>query len=294
VRAWSAGASGPTEAASRWRCLAEAGRWESMARRRTVTIDSSPEAVFRHLDAEAIVCIDVMLSATTLATAVAQGRRVFVAPTGPLAHSRAGELADPCLMASGEGAPHRAFGLDDSPTALLHQPLSCPLVLHSPPGTDLIVNSARCRRVLVACFRNLTATARELQRFGDVALVGAGCREEFSCEDQMAAAWIGARLLGEGFTPGDRRTAALIERWGGIEPALAGWGNSAEALRLAGAGDELAFVLSHLDDLEVACLARPDGTVEPVRPPRPSQAGAWPPPGLEVGEPVSALGGPLR
>jgi phosphosulfolactate phosphohydrolase-like enzyme len=262
-----------------------------MARRKTLTIDSSPEGVFRHLDAEAIVCIDVMLATTTLVTAVAQGRRAFVAGTEASARSRAAALPDARLMASSSDAPRRGFGLDDSPTALLREPPARPLVLHSPPGTELIVNSNRCRLVLVACFRNVTATARELQHCGNVALVGAGCREEFSCEDQMAAAWIGARLLRDGFVPRDRRTAALIERWGGIEPALAGWGNSAETLRLAGAGDELAFVLSHLDDVPMACVARPDGAVEATRSPGRAPEATWRSPRLMTEEPSLVEGG---
>jgi phosphosulfolactate phosphohydrolase-like enzyme len=217
--------------------------------RKTVTIDSFPEGAFRHLEADAIVCIDVMLSTTTLVTAVAQGRSTWVAATEAEARDRAATLPGAWLMGTGDT---RA----DSPTALLREPAGRPLVLWSPPGTDLIANAAGCRRVLVASFRNLTATARRLAAHHDVALLGAGCREEFSCEDQMAAAWVGVRLAREGFLPGDRRTGALLDRWRDIEPALAGWGNGAEGLRRAGAGEDLDFVLSHVDDVALACEYR--------------------------------------
>lgn len=224
--------------------------------RKTLTIDSFPDGAFRHLDADAIVCIDVMLSTTTLVTAVTQGRRAFVAATEGAARSRATSLPGACLMGTAGGGRPPGFALGDSPTALLREPATRPLVLWSPPGTELIANASRCRNVLVASFRNLTATARRLADQHDVALLGAGCREEFSCEDQMAAAWLGLRLTREGFEPADRRTAALIQRWGGIEPGLAGWGNSAEALRRAGADEDLDFVLSHVDDVALACEYR--------------------------------------
>ena len=223
---------------------------------KTLTIDSFPGGAFRHLNADAIVCIDVMLSTTTLVTAVTQGRRAYVAATEAAAHGRVASSPGACLMGTADGGRPAGFELADSPTALLREPTARPLVLWSPPGTDLIENASRCRNVLVASFRNLTATAGRLAGHHDVALLGAGCREEFSCEDQMAAAWVGLRLTREGFEPGDRRTAALLKRWGDIDPGLAAWGNSAEALRRAGGDEDLDFVLSHVDDVALACEYR--------------------------------------
>jgi phosphosulfolactate phosphohydrolase-like enzyme len=86
-----------------------------------------------------------------------------------------------------------------------------------------------------------------------VALLAAGWHEELSCEDQMAAAWIAARLLDAGFEAEDRHTADVVRRWSGISPALAGWGNSAAQLRREGRGDDVDFVLAHVDDLERPC-----------------------------------------
>ena len=232
---------------------------------RTLTIDSFPDSAFRHLEADAIVCIDVMLSGTTLVSAVAQGRRCFVAGSLAEARRRAAALPDVCLMGSGEDGRLEGFEQPDSPTSLLAQPVARPLLLCSPPGTSLIANAAGARRVLVASFRNLSATARHLAACRRVALLGAGCREEFSCEDQMAAAWIGVRLARQGFEPGDRRTAALLQRWGDIEPSLAGWGNSAEGLRREGRAEELEFVLGHVDDVAVACVYRAGEVSPPVR-----------------------------
>jgi hypothetical protein len=65
----------------------------------------------------------------------------------------------------------------------------------------------------------------------------------------MAAAWIAERLLGQGFEPEDPRTADIVRRWSGIPASIAGWGNSAAQLRRAGRGDEVDFVIAHLDDV---------------------------------------------
>jgi phosphosulfolactate phosphohydrolase-like enzyme len=224
--------------------------------KRTLTIDSFPDSAFRNLEADAIVCVDVMLTTTLLVTAVAQGRRTLLAATEDEARRLAAGLPCACLAGGREDGPKGDFDLPDSPTALLRQPLASPLVVFAPPGTELIANAADAATVLVASFRNLTATAERLFDCEEVALLGAGCREEFRCEDQMATAWIGQRLLAAGFEPGDRRTAALIQRWAGIDPALAGWGNSAEALRRAGRTEDLEFVLGHVDDVDVACRYR--------------------------------------
>ena len=50
-----------------------------MASRKTVRIDALPESAWRYSGYDAIVCVDVLLSATTIVTAVAQGRRVTLA-----------------------------------------------------------------------------------------------------------------------------------------------------------------------------------------------------------------------
>jgi phosphosulfolactate phosphohydrolase-like enzyme len=222
-----------------------------MATDRTVVIDAFPHRVTRYLDADAVVCIDVMLSTTTLVTAAASGRRAAVAASVEEVRTRTREL-ETAVVAGDD--PTAGCTLLDSPVAVERLPDRGSLVLLSPPGTELIRNAAACRRVLVACFRNLSATAAHLAAEGGrVALLAAGCREEFSCEDQMAAAWMAERLLDQGFRPVDRRTAELVRRWKGIEPALAALGNSAVELRRAGRDEDVEFVLGHFDDLDLPC-----------------------------------------
>ena len=222
--------------------------------RRTVLIDAFPDSAFRHRDRAAIACIDVLLATTTLVTAAHQGRAVAVAASASDLRALAEELDHPVAAGSLPGLPAGAFEASDGPCALLrHGGLRRPLVLASLPGTELVANAAAAGPVLLACFRNLTATAEALSRHRRAALLAAGWHEELSCEDQMAAAWIAMRLLDAGFEAEDRYTAEIVRRWSGIAPELAGWGNSAAQLRREGRGDEVDFVIAHVDDLAWAC-----------------------------------------
>jgi phosphosulfolactate phosphohydrolase-like enzyme len=225
-----------------------------MPARRTVLIDAFPDSAFRHRERAAVACIDVMLATTTLVTAAAQGRRTFVASSPEELGAVTRGIDDAIVAGHLEGVAPDVFTSPDGPRTLLRPEGSGrPLVLASPPGTELVANAAGGGAVFLACFRNLSATASALATHARVALLAAGCREEFSCEDQMAAAWIAGRLVGRGFEPEDRHTADIVRRWSGISPAMAGWGNSAAALRREGRGDEVEFVLAHVDDVDRPC-----------------------------------------
>lgn len=225
--------------------------------RPTVVIDAFPDSAFRHREREAVACIDVLLATTTLVTAAAQGRRSFVAAGLADLRALAASVGDALVAGELEGAAPGEFEVADGSCALVRRAdHGRPLVLASPPGTELLANAAGGGTVFVASFRNLSATAAALARYRRVALLAAGCREEFSCEDQMAAGWIAERLLGLGFEPEDRRTADTVRRWSGIPPSLAGWGNSAAGLRRAGRGDEVDFVIGHVDDVPCSLLCQ--------------------------------------
>lgn len=212
-------------------------------------IDAFPDAAFRHRDRDALACIDVLLSTTTLVTAAADGRRTFVAGGPGEIHELGHGLGDMLLAGGREaGTP---FEIADGPCALPSRAADDrPLLLFSPPGTELIAHAADGHaRTFLACFRNLTATADALAGFRRVALLIAGHREEMSCEDQMAAAWIAERLAARGFAPEDRRTADMMRRWRGIDAGLVDWGNSAAELRRVRRAEEIAFVVGHVDDV---------------------------------------------
>jgi phosphosulfolactate phosphohydrolase-like enzyme len=220
-----------------------------------VVVDAFPDSAFRHLGRDALVCIDVMLASTTLVTAVAQGRRALVASSPDQACEMAAALDRPLLAGRATGPLASRFELGDSPACLTREgDTSRALVLYSPPGTELIRNADGAPAILLACFRNLLATAANVARHHrDVAVLTAGFHEELSCEDQMAAARIVESLIRHGFQPGDLRTAALARRWSGIDLSLAALGNSAAQLHQGGQGEDVDFILAHTDDLPFAC-----------------------------------------
>jgi phosphosulfolactate phosphohydrolase-like enzyme len=188
----------------------------------TVRIDALPESPLRYPN-RTLVCIDVLSCSTHAVTAVAQGQRVF------------------------------SVG-DAKETARLGAAARGALVLADSPGTRLLKNCNGRADIYVACLRNLTATARFLAAAPrEVVLLGAGEAADFRCEDKLAAARIGRLLVERGFTPVGQDTADLIERWSGTDVSIIGWGRSAEHLRRSGRADDLQFVLSHVDDLDLVC-----------------------------------------
>src|ERR687885_633233 len=88
-----------------------------------------------------------------------------------------------------------------------------PIVLVSSSGTRVLCENGGSGPLVVACLRNLTATASHLAGLGSsVHLIGAESRGEFRDEDQLCAARIAERLLDGGFR-GTDAVVGLIERW---------------------------------------------------------------------------------
>jgi len=231
--------------------------------KRVVTIDAFPESAFRHLERDAIICIDVIRTTTTLVSSVSQGRLSFTAPNVERALELASCLDSPLLAGEVDGCKPEGFTLEDSPSAILaRKDVWRPLVLLSTPGTKLIANTAACPAVYIASFQNLSATAEHVAAQHDrVALLGAGAQGEFSCEDQMAAAWLAQKLVEWEFEPEDMPTAELIDRWSDADISLTSWGNSAASLRSAAQLEDLDFVLGHVDDLDLVCCYRDEEVV---------------------------------
>jgi len=222
----------------------------------TIKVDAFPESASRYLEHDAIVCIDIILATTTLVTAVAQGRRAYPVRTEDDARGMAGLLVDPLLAGDVAGRRPEGFDVWSGPAVLARRAdIGRPLVLFSAPGTPLILASAGGPSVYLACFRNLSATAGAVVASGHerIAVLGAGYGGEFRCEDQMASAWLARSLMQRGFEPADHATADMAKCWADADLSLAGWGKSAEYLRRLGQREDLEFVLSRLDDLELAC-----------------------------------------
>lgn len=221
--------------------------------KRIVRIDALPESAWRCSGYDAIVCVDVLLSATTIVTALAQGRRVFSAPSvGQAAwvHSR---VKDPLVVTDALdssddavrfGGPFWLATVGGKPGALLHVS----------PLAEMLAAAARRARVFVTCLRNLEATAHEVSLHHQrVVILGAGEAGEICSEDQMAASWLAMRFRQRGFELEGRNTSDEVERWGTFDPSLVGLSRSAESLRARGRGADVDFVLGHVDDVNLAC-----------------------------------------
>jgi 2-phosphosulfolactate phosphatase len=244
--------------------------------RSSFVIDSFPARAALYRATHAIVAVDVFRASTTIVTALASGRRVYVTSSVGEALRIASSLPGAWLAGEQAGVQPEGFDLQNSPSAVERLPDRRPLVLVSSAGVLLLAMAAGAPAVYVACLRNLTATARRLAgRHRRVAVIGAGNRGEARAEDQMACAWLGRLLLAAGFGPEDERTATEVERWTDIDPMTLLAGPSAEYLRSTGQEEDIGFVLSHLDDVPTA--AEYDGLE--VRPVGEAQSGTAQPPG---------------
>jgi 2-phosphosulfolactate phosphatase len=215
---------------------------------RTVSVSSTSE--LRGEDGSLTVVIDVIRSTTTAVTAVATGRRCFVAATVQEAEQIARSVPGALLAGELSGIQPDGFPLNNSPAAIATRTdVDRPIVLLSSSGTRVLCEYGRVRPVLVACLRNVTAIASHLATMDSaVQLIGAESRGEFRDEDQLCAAWIAERLLDEGFRMTDA-TLELIQRWRSARVETIASGASAAYLRESGQSDDLAFIIEHVDDL---------------------------------------------
>ena len=221
---------------------------------RSVVVDSVSESPFRRPQCDAIVLIDVLCDTTTLVTAMAQGRQAFPSANAPAALQMARSLREPLLAASDTETWRAGFEIIDSPSALAARTDVRPLVLSCWVGATLAENGYSWPDVYLACFRNLSATARHLAlNHKRVLILNAPHDTDVRCEDQIAAGRIVAALAEAGFAPTGIGTRETLERWGHADIKLATWGRSAEELRRRRREADVEFVLSHVDDVDTAC-----------------------------------------
>jgi len=218
---------------------------------KTIVIDCFPESARHHVDASAVVVVDVIRASTTAVTAVALGRECVVVSSLDAAREAAACLDNPLLVGELAGDMIPGFDLANSPFQIAARAdLHRPMILLSTSGTSLISKAGAADAVYVACLRNYSAQAARLLAHHDtVALIGAGSRGEFREEDQLCCAWIAASLLRAGYVPKNPLTNDIVERWRGVPVAAIGSGASAAYLRRTGQLRDLEFVLEHVDDL---------------------------------------------
>ena len=224
-----------------------------MAARRFVRIDALPESAWRYSRYDAIVCVDVLLSTTTIVTAVAQGRRVFPALTPTEGLRLKSQNSDAVLVTD---ALDRSEGpvTFAGPSWLATSEGRVRDLVHISPLAEMLAAGVPRATVYVACLRNLASTADEIaRRHRRVAILAAGEDDEICTEDQMTAAWLAGRLTRKGFALEGRNTVTEVARWGRPDVSLVGWSRSAERLRSGGRGEDVDFVLGHVDDLDLVC-----------------------------------------
>jgi 2-phosphosulfolactate phosphatase len=229
----------------------------------SVVIDCLPECVARYASGYAVVAIDVIRATTTLVTAVASGRRCYVATSVETALARAACLDRALLVGELGGEIPGGFDLTNSPAALaLRADQERPIVLVSSSGTQLLHNARCCDSVYLACFRNHRAVAEHLAgRHAQVAVIGAGTRGEFREEDQMCCAWIAGRLIERGYVAENSNTRAIVSRWQGAPVEACLISKSVDYLVRSKQLDDLDFVLSHVNDLAAVHVLDDDEVV---------------------------------
>ena len=232
----------------------------------SVVIDCLPDRVERYLGGYAVVAIDVIRATTTLATAIAAGRRCYVAPSVEIALARGALLARALLVGEIGGEMPGGFDITNSPAALaLRADTERPMVLVSSSGTQLLYNARSCEAAYAACFRNHEAVAEHVAAcHARVAVIGAGSRGEFREEDQMCCAWIAGRLIERGYVAEDSSTAAIVERWRGAPVEACLISKSVAYLRRSRQLDDLDFVLTHVNDLDAVLALDGDEVVRVV------------------------------
>src|SRR6266849_6668799 len=220
--------------------------------RKTVVIDCFPESLVSYRKGYAIAAVDVIRATTTAMTAAALGRRCFPVPGPEAAVPLAARLTNPLLVGELGGSMPYGFDMNNSPAELESRTdIHRPMLLLSTSGTRLICGVEESQAMYVACLRNYRATAVYIAaRHPKVAVIGAGSRGEFREEDQLGCAWIAEILLGNGYEPQDPRTISIIEQWSDVSVEAIVEGASAEYLRNSGQGEDLDFILTHVDDLD--------------------------------------------
>ena len=199
----------------------------------------------------AVVAIDVIRATTTAITAVAAGHRLYPAATMETAVRLAADLERPLLAGELGGLQPYGFDMQNSPAEMEDlKDTSRPIILLSTSGTRLMGEAADRGSCHPACLRNARAQAEFLAKAGeDAVILGADSRGQFRDEDRLCAARIGRALVAAGYTPTDRLTNEVLERWGDAPDDAFLEGRSAKYLRDTAQEHDLEFVLSHIDDL---------------------------------------------
>jgi len=212
-----------------------------------------------------VVAIDVIRATTTAITAVAAGQRLYPAGGIEAAVRLAADLDRPILAGELGGVQPYGFDMQNSPSEMQDLEGSLrPIILLSTSGTRLMAEAADRGECHLACLRNARAQARHVAQTGaDAVILGADSRGEFREEDRLCAARIACDLVEDGYSPADRLTAEVLERWRDAPDDAFLQGRSARYLRETAQEHDLEFVLEHIDDIS-AVFAVEGGEVKAI------------------------------
>ena len=223
-----------------------------------VVIDCFPESAAAYGPGYAVVAIDVIRATTSAITVAARGGRCFPVPSTDAAKTLASRLANPILAGEVGGDVPMGFEMNNSPADFDScADLARPVILLSSSGTKLLHEARHADAVYLASFRNYSYMARHLvDHHSQIAVIGAGSRNEFREEDQMCCAWITRGLIDEGYVPGNDKTMEIVRQWRVEEPSAITAGKSAAYLRRSGQTKDLDFILAHVNDLSAAFVMK--------------------------------------
>jgi 2-phosphosulfolactate phosphatase len=222
--------------------------------RGTVVIDCFPANVARYANDHAVVAIDVIRATTFAVTAIATGRRCWVATDLEDALAIRRRMPDAILAGELAGIRPDAFDMNNSPAELeLRTDVERPVVMLSSSGTQLMIEAAKSPHGgYAACFRNVRSVADHLiGRHPRIAVIGAGSRNEFREEDQIGCAWLAGQLVDAGYRAETPATMDLIERWRDAPGAACEVSNSVAYLRRSDQLHDFQFVIDHVNDLDI-------------------------------------------
>jgi 2-phosphosulfolactate phosphatase len=202
----------------------------------------------------ALVVVDVIRATTTLATAIATGRRCF--PVGSVhdALALSTQFEAPLLAGEVGGVMPAGFELNNSPAAVAAlDDVQRPLILVTTSGTRLLASARHPQTAFAASLRNWRAQVERLvdSDFERVILIGAETRGEFRCEDQLCCGWIAGALAERGFVFADAATAAVADQLAGAAVEVIAEGHSAGYLRRSDQLADLDYVMDHVNDLDM-------------------------------------------
>lgn len=230
----------------------------------------------RDLRATTCVVFDVLRATSTMLEALAQGALALI-PCAEIADAVALRRHDAGLLLAGErgGLRIRAaqaggvdFDLGNSPREFTRERVAGrSIAMTTTNGTRALRACAGARRVLIASFANLAATARQLaaDSTGEICLVCAGTGEQAAYEDTLGAGALVEQLLQPGRADqaddASRMAQVLFQAaQGDLVGAMRHSANARRLLALPDLADDVPLCLSR-DRFDFTAALGPDGVV---------------------------------